>query len=155
MSLHQEVAMLKNVPMFSGLDPARLKLLSFASERVNFMPGEDFIRQGEIGEDAFLILDGDADILVAHGEMETTIGKADTNHLVGIIALLSQGRRTATVRATSCLTCLRLPKDVFFQLVRDLPDFSLAVMRELAETLERQTTMFREAMILTGEHRRN
>lgn len=147
--------MLRNVPMFAGLDPARLKLLSFASERVNFMPGEDFIRQGEVGEDAFLILHGNAEILVSNGETVTKIGDADNNHLVGIIALLSQGRRTATVRANSCLTCLRLPKDVFYQLIRDLPDFSLAVMRELAETLDRQTAMFRDALELTREHRRN
>ena len=44
MGLQQEVQTLRMVPMFSHLDPARLKLISFASERVHIMEGEEFIR---------------------------------------------------------------------------------------------------------------
>ncbi len=144
MSLMQECQMLRNIPMFAGLDGPKLKLLSFASDRVNFMPGEDFIRQGDLGDDAFLILDGTAEVTVDAGGGPVKTGELGSNHLVGVIALIGNGRRTATVRAKTPVTCLRLPKDVFFHLVRELPDFALAVMREMADTIYRQTEQFRE-----------
>ena len=52
MSLLQECEALRRIPMFAKIDPARLKLLSFTSERVTFTPGEAFIRQGDIGDSA-------------------------------------------------------------------------------------------------------
>ena len=48
MSLQQETETLRNIPMFSTIDPARLKLLSFTSERVSYMPGEEFINRGAV-----------------------------------------------------------------------------------------------------------
>ncbi|GFZ87225.1 cyclic nucleotide-binding domain-containing protein [Elstera cyanobacteriorum] len=146
MGLQQEVQTLRMVPMFSQLDPARLKLISFASERVQIMPGEEFIREGEEGEDAFVLLSGRAEVTLEGGETHVKLGEVAENQIVGMIALLSHGRRTATVRALEPLECLRLPKDVFHQMVRDLPDFALAVMRDLSDALERQTAHFREVL---------
>jgi CRP-like cAMP-binding protein len=146
MSLHQECQMLRNVPMFAGLDGSKLKLLSFASDRVSFMPGEEFIHQGERGEDAYLILDGTAEVVVETNHGEVAMSEMGSNHLVGIIAVLHNGLRTATVRAKTDVVCLKLPKDVFFHLIRDLPDFALAVMRELADTVDRTTLQLREAV---------
>ncbi|MFY7778050.1 MAG: cyclic nucleotide-binding domain-containing protein [Elstera sp.] len=146
MGLQQEVQTLRMVPMFSHLDPARLKLISFASERVHIMQGEEFIRQGEEGEDAFVLLSGRAEVTLEGGETQVKLGEVAQNQIVGMIALLAHGRRTATVRALEPMECLRLPKDVFHQMVRDLPDFALAVMRDLSDALERQTAHFREVL---------
>lgn len=138
--------MLRNVPMFAGLDGSKLKLLSFASDRVSFMPGEEFIHQGERGEEAYLILDGTAEVVVETAQGEVAMSEMGRNHLVGIIAVLHNGLRTATVRAKTDVVCLKLPKDVFFHLIRDLPDFALAVMRELADTVDRTTLQLRDAV---------
>ena len=40
MSLDQEVEALRKVPFFANIDPARLKLMAFASERLTFKPGQ-------------------------------------------------------------------------------------------------------------------
>ena len=34
MSLNEEVELLRNIPLFSKIDPSKLKLLAFASERI-------------------------------------------------------------------------------------------------------------------------
>ena len=39
MNLNEEVELLKGVPIFSKVEPAKLKLLAFTSERVNFTAG--------------------------------------------------------------------------------------------------------------------
>jgi CRP-like cAMP-binding protein len=145
MSLQQETEMLRNIPMFSTMDAARLKLLSFTSERVSYMVGEEFIKQGEVGESAFVIMSGDAEVIIETAEGPLIVGTVGANQLVGEIALLHSGRRTATIRAKTPISCLLLSKDVFFHLLREFPDFSLAVMRDLAARLERSTLQLREA----------
>jgi CRP-like cAMP-binding protein len=143
MSLQQETEMLRNIPMFSTMDAARLKLLSFTSERVSYMAGEEFIKQGEVGESAFVIMSGAVDVILETAEGPRTVGTIGANQLVGEIALLHNGRRTATLRAKTPVSCLLLSKDVFFHLLREFPDFSLAVMRDLAARLERVTQQLR------------
>jgi CRP/FNR family transcriptional regulator, cyclic AMP receptor protein len=146
MSLQQETEMLRNIPMFSTIDSARLKLLSFTSERVSYMVGEEFIKQGEVGDSAFVIMSGEAEVIIdIPGGSPVTVGTVGANQLVGEIALLHNGRRTATLRTKTPVVCLLLSKDVFFHLMREFPDFSLAVMRDLAARLERVTAQLGEA----------
>ncbi len=146
MSLQQETEVLRNIPMFSTIDPARLKLLSFTSERVSYMVGEEFIKQGELGDSAFVIISGEADVIIETPDGQLAVGVVPAGQLVGEIALLrSGGRRTATLRAKTPVTGLLLSKDVFFHLLREFPDFSLAVMRDLAARLERVTSQLGEA----------
>ena len=45
MTLETEVQSLRQVPMFRDIDPARLKLLAFTSERVNFAEGQKFFQK--------------------------------------------------------------------------------------------------------------
>ncbi len=144
MSLQQETETLRNIPMFSTIDSARLKLLSFTSERVSYMVGEEFIKQGEVGDSAFVILSGECDVIINTPGGPITVSTIGANHLVGEIALLHAGRRTATLRAKTPVQCLLLTRDVFFHLLREFPDFSIAVMRDLAARLERVTAQFGE-----------
>ncbi len=39
MSLNEEVEVLRNIPLFSQIDPSKLKLLAFTSERVTYSAG--------------------------------------------------------------------------------------------------------------------
>jgi CRP-like cAMP-binding protein len=144
MSLQQETELLRSIPMFSTMDAARLKLLSFTSERVSYMAGEEFIKQGEVGESAFVIMSGEVEVIIETPDGPLTVGTIGANQLVGEIALLHSGRRTASLRAKTPVSCLLLSKDVFFHLLREFPDFSIAVMRDLAARLERITAQLRE-----------
>ncbi|MFY7962636.1 MAG: Crp/Fnr family transcriptional regulator [Elsteraceae bacterium] len=146
MSLQQEVDLLRKVPMFANMDASQLKLLSFASERVSFMEGDRFIQQDEFGDTAFLIISGDAEVLAEAGGTEIPLGTVGVHQVVGDIALLHSGKRTATVRARTPMVCLKLTRDVFFHLVKENPDFALSVMRDLAKRLERSSRVMRTAI---------
>ena len=69
MSIDQEVEILRRIPIFAKIEPAKLKLMAFASERVTYKPGQALFRQGERGEAAFIVLQGTADVL-KHGNAE-------------------------------------------------------------------------------------
>ena len=53
--------------------------------------------------------------------------------------------RTATIKAVSRVTTLKIAKDLFLRMVIDFPTMGLEVMRELAHRLEKTTADLREA----------
>ncbi len=150
MSLNEEVELLRNIPLFSKIEPSKLKLLAFTSERLTYTPGQDLVRQGDIGDSAYVIVQGDADIIVDTPDGPLTVAKVGKNDIIGEIAILCDVPRTATVRATSELTTLRISKELFFQLVTEFPQMAVEIMRELASRLERTTTQLREAVSRAG-----
>jgi hypothetical protein len=55
-SLKQEFEVLRRVPMFAEIEPAKLKLLAFMCERVGFDPGNRLMQQGDRADAAYLII---------------------------------------------------------------------------------------------------
>ena len=63
MDVFQEAEMLRRVPFFGGLDSAKLKLLAFTSRALKFAPGEDLMRKGDSADSAYVILEGEVEIM--------------------------------------------------------------------------------------------
>lgn len=147
MSLGQEVDVLRRVPLFAKIDPAKLKLMAFASERMTYKPGQAVMRQGDPGDAAYVILQGEADVIVDGKNGPLVVAKVGTNDIIGDIAILIDIPRTATVSATSELVTLKLTKDLFYQLINDFPEMAIEVMRVLAHRLEHTTAQLREARL--------
>lgn len=137
MQLNDEVRMLKQVPLFAGIAPAKLKLLAFTSERVEYRAAETLFHQGDEGDAAFVILSGKADVLVDSPSGEIKLAELGENAIVGEIAILCDVARTATVRASTPLEVLRITKENFFRLLMDFPEMTLEVVRVLAARLSR------------------
>ena len=140
MLLKDEVRMLRLVPLFAGLEPAKLKLLAFTSDRVNYSANEILFRQGEVGDAAYVILAGKAEILADSPNGQIRIAEVGQNSIIGEIAILCDAARTATVRAVTPIDALRIRKEQFIKLLTDFPEVTIEVMRVLAERLS-QTTM--------------
>lgn len=137
MTLETEVQSLRQVPMFRDVDPARLKLLAFTSERVQFAEGQRFFSQGDPSDAAYVILDGRANVLLNTPGGEIQVAELGSNALVGEMGILSDTPRSATIMAAEPTTALRIDKRVFLELLAQFPQMSLAIMRELAKRLER------------------
>ncbi len=145
MSIDQEVEILRRIPIFSEIDPAKLKLMAFASERLTFKPGQRLFNQGEMGDAAYIVLDGKADILVEGDDGPMRVAQLAENEIIGEIAILCDIPRTASVEAASQLTTLKITKDLFFRMIMDFPEMGVEVMRVLAHRLEQTTTQLRVA----------
>lgn len=137
MTLETEVQSLRQVPMFRDIDPARLKLLAFTSERVQFSEGQRFFSQGDPSDAAYVLLDGRASVLLNTPSGEIRVAELSGNALLGEMGILSDTPRSATIMAAEPTTALRIDKRVFLELLAQFPQMSLAVMRELAQRLER------------------
>ena len=143
--LKDEVNTLRQVPLFAGVAPAKLKLLAFASDRVSYRPGEILFRQGDPGDAAYVILEGKADILAEVNGGMIKVAEVADNSIVGEIAILCDVSRTATVKASASLEALRIRKDDFLKLLADYPDAMFEILRSLAQRLTRTTAELTDA----------
>ena len=76
----------------------------------------------------------------------TSVAKAKKHDFVGEIAILCDVPRTATVRAITDVTVLRISKELFFRLVREFPEMAVQIMRELAARVERTNSQLARAL---------
>jgi len=146
MSLQQEVELLRNIPLFAKIDASKLKLLAFTSQRLTYNADDIVFEQGDAGDAAYIIIGGEADVIVGTPGGPLVVATLKQNEIVGEIAILCDVPRTATVRAKTQLTTLRISKDLFFSLVVEFPEIAVEIMRELAHRLDQTTTRLREAV---------
>lgn len=139
MSLNKDVEVLRSIPLFAKIEPVKLKLLAFTSERLRFVAGEELCRQGDVGDAAYIILSGEADIVVETVSGPVKVASVGRNDIIGEIAILCDVPRTATVTASSDLETLKISKDGFFHLVQQFPLIGIEVMHELASRLHHTT----------------
>jgi len=144
-SLNEEVEILRRIPFFAQIDPSKLKLLAFTSERVAFDAGHVLFRQGDAANAAYVIIDGKAEVIAESASGPVQLAVLDANKVFGEIAILCDVPRTATVRAQTRLTTLRISKDLFLRLLKEFPQIAIAVMRELAHRLELTNNALRAA----------
>lgn len=150
MSLTEEVALLKSIPLFAKIEPSKLKLLAFTSERLTFDPDQVLCKQGDPGDSAYVVIDGEVRISIDAPTAPT--GRIDLATLgpgaiVGEIAILCDVPRTATVTSTGKTVTLRISKELFFRLITEFPQIAVEVMRELAHRLEKTNLQLREARV--------
>jgi CRP-like cAMP-binding protein len=151
MSLSQDVEVLRSIPLFAKIDPTKLKLLAFTSERLEFGAGDELFHQGDVGDAAYIILEGSADIMVDTPRGAVKVARIGKNEIIGEIAILCDVPRTATVVAGSALATLRVSKDGFFRLVNQFPQIGVEVMHELASRLHHTTQALTSARARLGE----
>ncbi len=145
MSIEDEVDVLRRIPLFAKVDVSRLKLLAFTSERITFEPGQELFRQGDIGDAAYVIIDGTAEVLVETPTGPVSVATIERNAFVGEIAILCDVPRTATVRAVDRLDTLKIMKEHFLRLIAEFPDMAIEVMRVLADRLGQTTSELTQA----------
>lgn len=144
MTIEQEVEALKAVPILQNVDKGKLRLLAFISERNTFHKGESLCEQGEMGDSAFIILSGKADVCVDSGGHQARVAELGENDIVGEISILCDVPRTASVVASEEVQTLTISKDQFFKLLMEFPEIAFEIMRVLARRLERTTREFAE-----------
>ncbi len=127
------------VVALSGIDRAELQRLTSGAPTHTYAPGDTIIRRGELGETAGFILEGEVEVFADRpGEPQERIDRLGPGRYFGEMALLGDGRRTATVRAagTGPVKLLELDAPAFRKLMEMSGSFA-ADVRQMAA--ERQT----------------
>jgi CRP-like cAMP-binding protein len=132
----QEAEMLRRVPFFGGLDSAKLKLLAFTSRALKFAPGDELMQKGGAADSAYVILDGEVEVIGETSAGEFVVAALGKNELIGEMGVIRNAPRNATVRAKTSVRALRIASEVFLGLITENPGCALDVMRQLSARVD-------------------
>ena len=122
--------------IFSGLSLADWTDIAGRAVHVNFVRGKELLAQGEAGDSLLILAEGSARVsmMTANGR-EIVLAYAEPGAVLGEIALLDGGERTASVTATSAGSALQLGRNALKDFAASHPEFAWSLMPQLARWL--------------------
>ena len=123
-----KVEALKRIPLFEDLSRRELVELARLTEDVEVEAGKVLCKEGELGHEFFVIIEGEAEV-TRRGKHLATDGRGD---FFGEISLLENSRRVATVTAKTRLRFFVLTGHDFRHLLDESPKVERKVLHALA-----------------------
>ena len=123
--------LLRSVPLFSRCSKKELAGIAQLADELSLPAGKELTVQGKPAREFFILLDGAA-VVRRNGRKVRELGAGE---MIGEIALLNDGPRTATVTLTEPSRVLVLTARDFHALLRELPALSLKVLAVVGERL--------------------
>jgi CRP-like cAMP-binding protein len=130
-SQNTKVQALKGVPLFEGLSRKEFVQLERVCEDVQVEPGKVLCKEGQIGHEFFVLVDGNVRV-TRTGRRVATLSGGD---FVGEIALITEMPRTATVTAETPVRLFVLTRREFHAVLDQNPNVERKVLRALARRL--------------------
>ncbi|MEX0990092.1 MAG: cyclic nucleotide-binding domain-containing protein [Actinomycetota bacterium] len=125
-----EAKALRNTPFFSGLSDEDVSEIIAMGEQASFAEGEHIVTQGDVGDAMYVLLEGTAEV-----DVGGRFHRLHAGQFVGEMALMSSGRRLATVKATSPVGTLRIPGEGFRAFLLGHPQIAVSMLEALSERL--------------------
>jgi CRP-like cAMP-binding protein len=144
--LTSDVSSLQRIAMFRDVDAAKLKLIAMASQRTTYRIGDKLFSEGASSDAVFIILDGRATVMRSDGNGDVVVARVEEGALVGEIGLVLDKPYLGTVVAETSVIALRIDKRTFFDLLHQVPQFSMALIRELAGRLLDTSDLYVKAL---------
>lgn len=127
----------KKVPLFEGLDDATLRGIANLAEIRDLKTGQVLLRQGETGDEFFVIQKGSLRLSARADGSELTLGVLGPGEYLGEMSLIDQFPRSATAVALEGTSVLALGRAAFCSLVVEKPDLAQALLKGLARRLRK------------------
>ncbi|MEO6571163.1 MAG: cyclic nucleotide-binding domain-containing protein [Ilumatobacteraceae bacterium] len=127
-SMSAQLEHLRHVPLFAGCSKRELQALVKAGDEITMTGGTMIVDQGQMGREAFVILDGTVTVKRG-GRKITTLG---SGAVVGELSLLDHGPRTATVICDTDCTLFVLDQRHFRGVLEAQPGIAMKLLGTLA-----------------------
>ncbi|HSI05208.1 MAG TPA: Stp1/IreP family PP2C-type Ser/Thr phosphatase, partial [Myxococcota bacterium] len=127
----QRIAILKRIPIFAHLSYNELVKVVGLTQLVKVKGGETFIREGEPGDELYVVLAGEVNVL--KGGQQITSLKAGAH--IGEMALIDNAMRSATIVANGDCNLLAMRRDEFFGVIRTEPVIATKLLWSFVQVL--------------------
>lgn len=122
--------------IFTGLGADDWAEIGGRAVELRFAKGKELLAQGDAGDSLLILTEGSARVsMLTAGGREIVLAYAEPGAVLGEIALLDGGERTASVTATSAGSALQLGRNALRDFVTSHPDFAWSLMQQLARRL--------------------
>jgi CRP-like cAMP-binding protein len=127
----QSATALAAVPMFADFSKRHLQRLARDTDELTFAPGESVVREGDLGETLFVVLEGEGK--VTRGGKK--VGAVVPGDFFGELAAIDAEPRTASVIAVTQLRVLRLFRRHLMALLDDEPQVTMKLLDGIVRRL--------------------
>ena len=127
-SQDDKIDRLEEVGLLAGCSRRQLRALARISEVIEVAEGTVLARNGQPGEEFFLILDGSARVEISSRKRS----RLEPGQYFGEMSLLDGGPRSATVVADTPLRLLVIKRRDFATLLREAPEVTQSLLATLS-----------------------
>jgi CRP-like cAMP-binding protein len=131
----EKVLFLKSIDLFSQIPGEDLVRVAQIAEEVDFPPKETIMSEGELGDSMYLIVAGRVEVFKG----ERLVVQLGERECVGEMAILDSEPRSATVRASTPVSALKIEREDFYDLMTERLEIAQGIIKVLLRRL-RQTT---------------
>jgi small-conductance mechanosensitive channel/CRP-like cAMP-binding protein len=124
-------AILRQQPLFKCLNDEQLDALLPRGRVVHFGRSEKLIQQGDNGDSMFVLVEGEASVMVERNGFQTHVATLKSGDCFGEMSLLTGERRSATIMANLDCEVVEIGKNVLATSLKDHPN----LVQKLSELL--------------------
>src|SRR5262249_36697191 len=122
------------VDFLAAVPPPLLEQLASRSRTCTFAPGEIVLRQGDPGEDLFIVQSGAASVVVGRpGGSIAEVARLGPGEFFGEMSLMTGERLSATVQAVDECEMVEVDKDAFHEVLAAAPGLAEQITSVLVE----------------------
>ncbi len=121
---------LQGAPFFAGLEPEDIDGILQVGRPVSFEPGQAMVEEGDAGDGMYIIVSGSAEV-----DVGGRFHKLTTGDFFGEMALITAGKRMATVKAVEAVEALKIPADGFQSFLLEHPAVALSMLQAIVRRL--------------------
>ena len=127
------VTLLKEKDLFSRVPDDDLRKLIQAGEEISYAAGERIIRQDDLNESLYVIVNGRVEIDI---EDVTTITSRGPGHVIGEMSMISEAPRSANCDALTDVTVIQISHTVFRRYMETMPGLAVGLLYETVRHLD-------------------
>jgi Cyclic nucleotide-binding domain/HEAT repeats len=136
---------LREIPIFAHLRLDQLESIQRAMREETYMRGEVVVREGEPGNELYLVLEGEVEVWIDHGgPAERRVNVLPAVGWFGEMAALDDETRTATIVVSRDARLASLAGERLKELILSMPEISFEIFRELIARVRRAERHGRE-----------
>lgn len=136
---------LKKVPLFASLSDEDLNRLCELITEVRFKPGDELFAEGEEGDAAYVIKEGEIEIIKSSGGREVLLAVRKQGEVIGEMSLLEAAPRFASGRARTECILLEIGHDQLEHLLNTSPSAARAMLYTITARYKSSEMMLRQS----------
>lgn len=124
MSLAQDIAILKQIPMLSDFQDDQLRLLAFSAESMDYQDGQRLFEQGERADGGLVVMSGSVSLQIRGEDGFDEVERAEKGTLLGETALLAESKRPCRAEAAGTVRIIRIRRALFKRMIQEYPELA-------------------------------
>jgi CRP-like cAMP-binding protein len=135
-ALNQDIAILRQVPLFAVLDAEALRLVAFSAESRVYRAGDVLFQRGDASDGGYVVLSGSV-ALDSRDDGSPDGYVVGPGVLIGELALVVETERPATAVVREAASLMKVTRRVFRRVLEEFPDAAVTLRAMVLDRLQK------------------